>query len=240
MGTWAKRLAAVVAGVAATVAFTAPAFAHVEIEATPNTAGSANAIVTLSAEAESQTAGVVAVQVVLPSGIQPADVALKKGPAGWSLVATADGYRVSGPALAKGTDAVHSITVTRLPAEQSLVFKTTVQYSDGSVDRWIEPPTTDNPNPENEAPVLKLKAGAVAPTGPASPATPSAVSTTAAPVVGTTVVATPAAKSDGDDSGSWLWWLLGSVAVLSAVVLVATRRRRPETDAAESGSADKA
>jgi hypothetical protein len=218
------RTSAVMLGLVGAVAWAGVAYAHVEVSAQPAVAGSENAIVTFEAAAESSTAGISSVRIVLPQGIAPTDVTLKTGPAGWTLTPTADGYTVGGPTLPRGRDAVHAVTVTRLPDATRLVFKALVNYSDGSVDRWIEEPTTANPNPDNEAPVLELRPGP-------RPATPTAAPTTAAPTSAapTTAVAvtTPPEESRGIP---WLWWLLGGIALAAAVIggVVAMRRRTGE------------
>ncbi len=227
MGRWAGRLGAVLAGVVVALAMTGVAYAHVEVEADPAEAGSTNAVVTFSAEAESSTAGIASVRVVLPAGIAPADVTLKAAPSGWTLTTNADGYTVGGKALAKGKQAVHSVTVARLPDSTSLVFKTLVNYSDGTVDRWIEEPTTANPNPENPAPVLKLKPGTQPAPTTAAPTTaaPSPAATTAPAV--TAAVSPAGGGSDGENS--WVWWVVGALVVAAAVAVGLVIRQRSTT-----------
>jgi len=66
MARWAGRCAAAAVGLIAAVAWSGFAFAHVEVEADPDVAGSTNAIVTFSAEAENPSAGIVSVRIVLP------------------------------------------------------------------------------------------------------------------------------------------------------------------------------
>jgi uncharacterized protein YcnI len=223
MGRWAGRLGAVLAGFVVALAMTGVAYAHVEVEANPAVAGSTDAVVMFSAEAESSTAGIASVRVVLPAGIAPADVTLKKAPSGWTLTTNADGYTVGGKALAKGQPAVHSVTVARLPDSTSLVFKTLVNYSDGTVDRWIEEPTTANPNPENPAPVLKLKPG----TRPApTSAPPTTVAASTAPAV--TAAVSPAGGG-GDGGNAWVWWVVGALVVAAAVAIGLVMRQRSTT-----------
>src|SRR3954469_11860286 len=98
------------------LAFAAPAWAPTTVKAEPAVAGSPNALVTVSAEAESDTAGITSLRVVLPAGIAPADVTYVDGPPGWALQPDAEGYVVSGPALAVGRDAVHRVRVKQLPS----------------------------------------------------------------------------------------------------------------------------
>src|SRR5262245_55667787 len=88
--------AAVVAAIAtATVAgLAAPALAHTEIELNPARAGAVNATMKVAAEAENTKAGIKSVQMVLPAGITAQQVTLSKGPKGWALQATSDGFAV--------------------------------------------------------------------------------------------------------------------------------------------------
>lgn len=221
MARWCLRTGAVMLGLVVAVAWAGVAHAHVEVSAQPAVAGSENAIVTFEAAAESSTAGISSVRIVLPQGIAPTEVTLRTGPVGWTLTPTADGYTVGGPTLPRGRDVVHAVTVTRLPDATRLVFKALVNYSDGSVDRWIEEPTTANPNPDNEAPVLELQPGP-------RPTTPTAAPTTAAPTSAApntaVAVTTPPEESGGIP---WLFWLLGGIALVAAVVGgVAMMRRR--------------
>jgi uncharacterized protein YcnI len=228
MHRWAGRAAALLAGMIAAVIVAGAAFAHVEVSAEPAVAGAANAVVAFDAEAESPTAGITSVRIVLPTGIAPSDVTLKQGPSGWTLTQTADAYMVAGKALAKGKPAVHSITVARMPDERRLVFKALVTYSDGAVDRWIEEPTTANPNPDNPAPVLQLKP-APATTAPATTAPATTAPATTAPAVTASVSAAADAPPDSGSAGrAWLWWLLGAAVVLAVATatVAAVRRRR--------------
>lgn len=215
MPRWAQRFGAVTVGLVAAVAWAGAAFAHVEVEADPDVAGSPDAVVTFTAEAESASAGISSVQIVLPTGITPQDVALNKAPAGWTFTAGADGYTVKGAALPQGEEAVHSIIVTRLPNMDQLVFKTLVTYSDGQIDRWIEEKSTANPNPENPAPVLTLKPG---PSDNSMPTTPPPATVTSTP--------TPASSAGTDGGSAWIWWVVGGVVVLGGIGFALSRRRR--------------
>ncbi|MER7708114.1 DUF1775 domain-containing protein [Kitasatospora sp. NPDC097605] len=208
------RAATVAASAAAALALTAaPALAHVEVESDDARALAANVTVTFTGEAESDTAGLAKVQVVLPEGIAPGDVALAGAPAGWTFAATADGYTVGGPALAVGQDAVHRITVRRLPDTDRLVFRTLETYGDGHVDRWIEPPGDDGVEPAHPAPVLRL--------APAAAGTTSLPPTTAAPSL------PPAAAGEGGGSSPAVPVALavGAAFVLAAALGVRRWRR---------------
>ncbi|MEU1806821.1 DUF1775 domain-containing protein [Streptomyces sp. NPDC019937] len=155
-----RRLGAVsAAAIAATIAFAGPASAHAEVTASNARALAKDVVLTFTGEAESESAGFTEVRVVLPEGIAPGDVTLDEAPEGWKMKPTKDGYTISGPKLAVGTNAVHKVTVRQLPDAKSLAFKTIETYSDGKVSRWIELPG-DGPEPEEPAPVLDLKAAA--------------------------------------------------------------------------------
>ncbi|MFB7469706.1 DUF1775 domain-containing protein [Kitasatospora sp. NPDC056184] len=201
------RAVTVAASAAAAVALGATtALAHVEVASDDARALATNVTVTFTGEAESGTAGFAKVQVVLPEGITPGDVALADAPAGWSFTAAADGYTVGGPALAVGQDVVHRITIRQLPNTGEVVFKTLETYGDGHVDRWIELPQ-NGVEPEHPAPVLKL-----APASPGATALPtgSTAEGTAAPSV------TPASAGEDGGSSPALPVAVGVVVVLAA------------------------
>ncbi|MGW1271604.1 DUF1775 domain-containing protein [Streptomyces sp. NPDC002491] len=187
----------------ATLALAAPAAAHAEVEADKPQALAENVTLSFVSEAESASAGFKDLRVVLPEGIAAADVTLDEGPKGWKLTAAADGYTLAGPALKAGVDAEYKIKVRQLPDVKELVFKTVETYSDGEVSRWIELPTGGK-EPEQPAPVLKLKAAApgakpvdASPTAAAPSPTPSAAAS--AP---STTPSTPNASPDADDSAA--------------------------------------
>lgn len=164
-----RRVGAVsAAAIAATIAFAGPASAHAEVTASNPQALAKDVVLTFTGEAESESGGFTDVRVVLPEGIAPGDVTLDEAPKGWKMKPTEDGYTISGPKLAVGTNAVHKIKVRQLPDAKSLAFKTIETYSDGKVSRWIELPG-DGPEPEEPAPVLELKAAAAG----AKPSEPS-------------------------------------------------------------------
>ncbi|MFE4603687.1 DUF1775 domain-containing protein [Kitasatospora indigofera] len=205
--------AALVAGALALAA--GPAFAHVEVEAENAQALATGVTVSFNAEAESTTAGVTSLRVVLPAGIAPADVTLAQGPDGWTLTPAEDGYTVSGPAVTPGKDVAYKVTVRQLPDAKELAFKTLQTYSDGRVDRWIELPQ-NGAKPDKPAPVLQLKAAAPgatpvapSPTVPSPSATPSATPTPT-PTTPATSAAAPAPapapstapKADAEDDSS--------------------------------------
>ncbi|MDQ0956654.1 hypothetical protein QFZ66_000532 [Streptomyces sp. B4I13] len=206
----------------ATLALAAPAAAHAEVEADKPQALAENVTLSFVSEAESGSAGFTNLRVVLPEGIAPADIALDEGPKGWKLTAAADGYTLAGPALRTGVDAEYKIKVRQLPDVKELVFKTVETYSDGEVSRWIELPTGGK-EPEQPAPVLKLKAAApgakrvdASPTAPPSP-TPSAAAPAA--TAGTPDASPKADDMAGDEDDGMSTSALVAVIVLALLVL---------------------
>ncbi|CAM5655687.1 DUF1775 domain-containing protein [Streptomyces avidinii] len=214
-----RRLAfAAVAALAAVGVTAGPAAAHAEVTASDPRALAENVTLSFTSEAESDSAGIAELRVVLPKGIAPDAVTLKDAPEEWKLTATPDGYAIGGPALATGTDAEYSITVRQLPDEKALAFKTLETYSDGKVSRWIEVPTSGE-KVDNPAPLLELKAAApgarlIVPSPTPSPdpsivpsAQASAAATRSAPV------GAASAQEAGSSTGT-------VVAVVAAVLLL--------------------
>ncbi|MFJ6478817.1 MULTISPECIES: DUF1775 domain-containing protein [unclassified Streptomyces] len=210
--------ALVVLGIAA-----GPAAAHAGVTASDPRALAENVTLSFTSEAESDSAGIAELRVVLPKGITPDAVTLKDAPEGWKLTATPDGYSIGGTALATGTDAEYSITVRQLPDEKALAFKTLETYGDGKVSRWIEVPANGE-KVDNPAPVLELKAAApgakpIAPSPSPSPtpppsAVPSEQPSAAAPSApsGASSTATTTATTNLKGAGSGTGVVLGSVA----------------------------
>ncbi|MDX2406210.1 YcnI family protein [Streptomyces microflavus] len=192
----------------------APALAHVEVKSETPQALAQNVSLTFEAEAESDSAGITEMRVVLPDGIDPAGVTLQGQPKGWKLKAGTDGFTVGGPAVAVGTNAVFTVKVPQLPNADELAFKTIETYSDGKISRWIEIPKGDE-RPQQPAPVLELEAAAPG----ASPLAPSpSAGDTPAPAPATTAVTpaapAPEAADKGEESG-------GSTGLLVAGVVIA-------------------
>jgi uncharacterized protein YcnI len=211
-----------VAGLAA-FGLATPALAHTAAEIDNPQAGATNVTLTMTSEAESGKAGIVSVQVVLPEGIAPTDVTLTAGPAGWTLTRTADGYSVGGAALPVHKDAKLSVRIAKLPdTATQLVFKTLVRYSDGQVDRWIEPPTAANPKPDQPAPVVVLKPAVV-------PTSAAPVPTSAAPAPPTAATATAGTAAPASGGAGVLPWLIGALVLVLAAVGFALYRRRAGT-----------
>jgi len=229
-----RRLAVVsTAAATALVLAAGPALAHVEVEAAPARALATDALLTLTAEAESGTAGISGLRIQLPAGLVPADLRLASGPTGWRLAGSGDVVTVSGPALPVGRSAELGIRVRQLPAERRLVLKTIQSYSDGKRDAWIELPTASVPEPDQPAPIVRLQAAApsatAVPRATPAPATSAAVPTTSPPA-GTPRSSGAAQAADPADDGSDVAWMFGGVlagiAVLGVIVVAARRRLR--------------
>jgi hypothetical protein len=218
------RVGVIVGAAAAVVAAMAgPASAHVAVSADKPQAGATDVTVTFSAEAESRSAGIVSLRVVLPAGIAPGEVSYVSGPAGWALTAAADGYTIAGPALPVGEDAKYAVKIAKLPADAtSLSFKTLQTYSDGRIDRWIEIPSPGAAEPDNPAPTLTLQPAAPASASPS--ASPSAVATQPAPAVLASTAAAEPAKDSGASTA--LWWIAAAVVLVVAAAAGLWWRRR--------------
>jgi len=227
----ARRLAVVctAAGLAVVLA-AGPALAHVEVEATPARALATDALLSLTAEAESGTAGISGLRIQLPPGLVPADLRLASGPAGWRLTGTGGVVTVTGPALPIGRSLRLGIRVRQLPDDRQLVLKTIQSYTDGKQDAWIELPTASVPEPEQPAPIVRLQAAA-----PGATAVPRAAPATAVPSTTPASAPTPrtsgaAPVADPAEDGSVAVWMFGGVlagiAVLGVIVLAARRRLR--------------
>ncbi|MFD3486818.1 DUF1775 domain-containing protein [Streptomyces sp. NPDC058665] len=217
-----RRLSAVTAVTAVTLAVSfalaVPASAHVEVESKGAGALAENVTLDFSAETESDKAGIAKLEVVLPKGIEPADITYKDGPEGWKLAVTERGYSVGGPAVAVGEDVAYAVTVRQLPDADSVAFKTLQTYSDGRVDRWIELEEPAGGGHGNLAPILELApaepgAKPLSPSPSAEPATTPTPSAPAEPAdTATDSAETGAADTEDEDTNT--------LAIVAVVVLV--------------------
>ncbi|WP_327238142.1 YcnI family protein [Streptomyces sp. NBC_01317] len=210
--------ATVVAAVtlAASIALSTPASAHVQVEAAGARALDKNVSLRFTAATESDTAGITALEVILPDGIVPADITYAGGPEGWKLTPTAGGYTVSGPEMAVGQPAAYAVTVRQLPYLKSLAFKTLQTYGDGRVDRWVEPAKPSGAHDAKHgkpAPVLVL--------APAAPgAKPAAGATASADAVPGEIpgASSRAGASEETSGGANPALIIGFVVVVVALV----------------------
>ncbi|WP_434090844.1 DUF1775 domain-containing protein [Streptomyces asoensis] len=245
-GRTGRRLVVTAAvALTAALALAAPAAAHAEVEADKPQALAENVTLRFVSEAESDSAGFTALRVVLPRGITPADVSLGAAPRGWKLTATEDGYTVAGPALKAGVDAEHEIRVRQLPSAKEIAFKTVETYSDGEVSRWIEVPSGGE-EPEQPAPVLKLKAAApgARPVGATPSPSPTATvgadagaaaaptrSVAAAPKTSAAADEAAADEGGGISTGALVGVIVVALLVLGGGALWVLRRRAVSSDA---------
>jgi len=163
-----RTLGIIAAGAAIAVAGLAmPAWAHVQVEATPGAPGATDATLKVTAAAESATAGISKLDVTADPAIPADQVTLSDGPTGWAVSpGSSGGFALSGPALPKGQDAEISLKVKQLPNAAQITFKIVQTYSDGDVERWIELPGPDGKEPDKPAPIVKLTAGATSAVSP--------------------------------------------------------------------------
>ena len=230
------KRSAVAGGVAAafSLAVAAPAAAHVTVN--PDTAAQGGyAKVTFRVPNESDDTNTTKVEVNLPIDTPFASVSLKPV-AGWTMAAQKS--KLTQPIDAHGTqisEAVTKITWTAvgdaavkpgqfqefdvslgpLPKVDQVVFKALQTYSDGTIVRWIDEPTTDGTEPEKPAPVLKLTAAAAE--GGAAPA--------AAPGPSVAAVADDDADDDSEGGAAWTG-VAGIVLGLAGLVLGLLAYRR--------------
>ncbi|GAA2637400.1 YcnI family copper-binding membrane protein [Paractinoplanes durhamensis] len=219
-------VAAVVGGL--TLALAAPASAHVTVN--PNTATPGGYTkVTFRVPNETDTANTTKVEINLPVDQPIASVSLKPLP-GWTAEAVRS--KLATPIKAHDTEiteAVTKITWTAqagsevkpgqfqefdvslgpLPESGQLIIKALQTYSDGTIVRWIDEPTTDGSEPEHPAPVLKL-----------------AAATAAAPAALTPDSGTPAAD-DGPDAVGIAGLVAGLLALILALLALQRTGRKP-------------
>ncbi len=231
-----KRSALVAATVAGlTLALAAPAAAHVTVSSS-NAAAGGYAKVTFRVPNESDTDSTTKVEVNLPADAPVASVSVRPVP-GWTAVAVKS--KLAKPLEAHGTqitEAVSKITWTAqsaaaikpgefqefdvsmgpLPQTEQMVFKSLQTYSDGTVVRWIDEPTTDGTEPESPAPVLKLVAAPAAGADQGAAATDAPTSTAGR------------AESDGPDGLGIAGLVAGVLALIIGLLAYAKAGRRPE------------
>lgn len=201
-----------------------PASAHTAISISPARAGAKNAVATVNAEAESDSAGVTRLQVFLPDGIAPADITQVEVPRGWKLTKQDVSYTVEGPALAVGTNAEHQVRIRQLPMYAQISFKVLQTYSDGRIDRWISLPTKDDPEPQEPAPTVTLAGGSgtapVATGTTAPPSAPAVPSTAASAEPPASAVAAPQVVPAGDtEEGTPAWWWFAGLLLIAALAV---------------------
>ncbi|MFM7271506.1 MAG: DUF1775 domain-containing protein [Actinomycetes bacterium] len=222
-----RRLALALAGASLALGVLAlPAGAHTEIAPEQAPAGSDTEF-TMTLENERSDAGTVKVEVFFPDGqlipvLAVPDVgewtgAPQGGPGGGpgTLGDPAPGITWQRPAGSADDDPELKFTL-RLPDRTGTISLAVLQtYSNGDVDRWIEPWPAGAPEPDRPAPRIEVTAASVSSTS--SPTT----SSTGAPAPSTT-----APVEDRESSSTvWIVAAIGG-AVLIALLLVLRARRR--------------
>jgi uncharacterized protein YcnI len=234
-----KRSALVAATVAGlTLALASPASAHVTVNPNTATVGGYTKV-TFRVPNETDKADTTKVEVNFPTDNPVASVSTKPVP-GWTTVAekaklttpiTAHGTQITeavskitwtaqaGSAIKPGQFQEFDVSLGPLPQVPQVMFKALQTYSDGTVVRWIDEPTTDGTEPEKPAPVLKL-------TPAAATDAPAAATSTDAPSV------TASTGTQPDGNGTWAG-IVGIVLGLAALVLgLLAYRRSGQTTAA--------
>jgi periplasmic copper chaperone A len=221
------RAGAVAATAAAILlAVAGPASAHVTVN--PNTAAPGDYTkIAFRVPNETDSTDTTKLEVNLPTDTPIASVSLRPVQ-GWVAVAvksklakpikTDDGdvteaitkitwTAAAGAAIKPGQFQEFELSLGPLPDAKQVVFKALQTYSDGSIVRWIDEPTTDGSEPEHPAPVLKLAAAAA----------PDTAAAAGAP----TVAAAAADTSDDSDSGNGgtVWGIAALVVALAGLVL---------------------
>ncbi|WP_328467786.1 YcnI family protein [Actinoplanes sp. NBC_00393] len=218
-----RRAAAVSAMAAAFVlAVAGPAAAHVTVNPSTATQGGYTKV-SFRVPNESDTASTTKLEINLPENAPVASVSIKPVP-GWTaapvktklatpikahdseiteavtkITWTAD----KGAEIKPGTFQEFDVSLGPLPETDQMVFKALQTYSDGTVVRWIDEPTTDGTEPESPAPVLKLAAASDASTPASAPAEADA-----------------SGSADAEESNSGAaWGIAGLVAGLAGLVL---------------------
>jgi uncharacterized protein YcnI len=218
-------IAAAVVGAALSLSIATTALAHAEIEVEPARAGATDAVITVFPEAHNHHAGTVSVEVFLPEGIAPTDVTLLDGPEGWEMTTGEQSYTIAGDELDVDVSALHLIQVRQLPDVEEIYFRILVTYRDGQVDRWIELPSEDNPDPSHGAPGAELAPAepVASPTPPPRATTPSPAAPTPSAEAGTDLAA---AGGDAGNTGLLVAVVVIVAALATAAVGLVLHRRR--------------
>ncbi|MFF4301906.1 YcnI family protein [Streptomyces sp. NPDC001601] len=181
---------------AAVLAAAGVAAAHVTVHPESYAKGATDGVLTFRVPNEEDTAATTKVQVFLPTD-HPVLGVLVTPHDGWTAkvtttklktpVKTDDGTITeaaseitwTGGKIGAGQFEDFDVAFGQLPEDTGqLTFKTLQTYSDGKVVRWIEEAQSDDDEPENPAPTLKLTAADDASAAAAAPATKTGGKTT--------------------------------------------------------------
>jgi uncharacterized protein YcnI len=221
----ALRRAATVTAVAAAfvLGLAGPAAAHVTVNSSGTATQGGYTKVAFRVPNESDTESTTKLEISLPVDSPVGSVSVRPVP-GWTAVAEksklATPVKVhdseiseavtkitwtaaAGSEIKPGTFQEFDVSLGPLPQTEQMVFKALQTYSDGTIVRWIDEPTTDGTEPENPAPVLKLAAAGAAPSAAASAPTVEAA----------------AEESDSGSGSGAAWGIAGLVAGLAGLIL---------------------
>jgi hypothetical protein len=220
-----RLVLALTAAALAVGALAAPAGAHTEIAPEQAPAGSDTAF-TMTLENERSDAGTVKVELFFPDGqlipvLAVPDVGewtgAPQGGAGGgpgTLGDPAPGITWQRPTGSPGDDPELKFTL-RLPDRTGTISMAVLQtYSNGDVDRWIEPWPAGAPEPDRPAPRIEVTAAGGSSTSEPSSSTTVSPSSTTAP-----------SQDDGASSAVWIAAIAGGVAAVVAFVVIRARRR---------------
>lgn len=182
-----RLVASALVGAAVTVLAAQVAAAHVTVNPSQASQGG-YAKLAFRAPTESATASTTSLEVDLPTDHPILSVLTQPVP-GWTAhvvktklatpLAGEDGQVTeavssitwTGGSIPPGQFQEFNVSVGPLPKDtDKLVFKALQTYSDGTVVRWIDLPTTAVPKPEHPAPTLTLTSASASTSGPAATA----------------------------------------------------------------------
>jgi uncharacterized protein YcnI len=171
----ARLVLVVLAALAAGIASTGLASAHVSVSS-PDAAAGGYGKVVFRVPNESDTASTVKIRVQIPTDPPLASVSLQPVP-GWTATTTKtplnppvtddDGNQITeavsvvefaadAGGIGPGQFQEFALSGGPFPDAPSLTFPVVQTYSDGSESAWIEPTVDGQPEPEHPAPVLSL------------------------------------------------------------------------------------
>ncbi len=210
-----RRIPVLFGCLALAVAHAAPAWGHVKVEPKEAARGSVTTF-TFMVPNESDTAGTIKVEVFFPEEARFTTVT-PQPVAGWTPSTTAASAAWSGGPVTGEDKVAFQLTVGPLPSSDAdrIVFKTLQTYDNGDVVRWIDVAEARSVELEHPAPFVELTGPVVTPTTTTTPPDP------------TTTAAAPVDVDDGGLDPTTVLLGFAAVLVVTAVAVVALRRRSP-------------
>ncbi|MDQ1538043.1 MAG: hypothetical protein QOE58_2436 [Actinomycetota bacterium] len=217
------------------------AWAHVEVEADPATAGASDVTLTFHVPNEEAPAVTTAVTFVMPpdhllvgvtakpqNGFKATTVtrhlAVAVPGAHGPVSDVAAQVTFSGGKISGKDEKPFVLHIDRMPpGVRALTFKALQRYSNRTTVAWIEVAADGGAEPEHPAPVLKL---AAQPASASSTLAPVVSTSTARPASGTKTAAAPKASTSSASGSTALPLVLGSLALVMAVFVLVLRRTR--------------